>query len=276
MVECPRWRDGRLYFSDMHGGIVGSVTPDGTVTVIAEITGTPAGLGWLPDGTLLVVSQEDRKVYRVDEGQVSLHSDLSDLTESPLNDMWVSPTGHAYVGGMGFDIHAFIAATEAGRTDGPAFAYAQVFQVRPDGSVGPACDVDFMFPNGIVGGLTPRQVLVAESFGLKISSCDVADDGTLSGHRLWAQLDFAPDGIALDAEGALWVADPTNDRIVRVAEGGEVLQELPTGAKCLSAALGGPGGDTLFVCTTPVTDHERAVQLRDSAIKVVQVAVQAP
>jgi sugar lactone lactonase YvrE len=248
----------------MHGKAVW-VVEDGAPRKVVDVPGTPAGLGWLPDGTLLVAAQQDRVVHRVVDGRLTPHADLSESVPSAINDMWVMPNGQAYVGEMGFDVHAFLAAAEEGRTDGPEFAFARVWLVDTDGSHQPATEAELMFPNGIVPGPKPGTLLVAESFGLRISAFDVAPDGTLSGSRVWAQLDFAPDGIALDGDGNLWVADPAGQRAVLLAEGGAVLSVVPTESRCLSVAV---SDSHLYLCTTPETDPHRSVALAASRVEL--------
>lgn len=273
--EAPRWHDGALYFSDMHGGQVVRLI-DGSTEVLALIDGCPAGIGFLPDGSLLVTSQNDRLIWRVTAAGTRVHADLTSSADCPINDMWVAPNGQAYVGEMGFDIHGFLRAQEEGRSDGPAFMPARLLLVEPDGSHRPASDEPFYFPNGIIAGRTPTEIIIAESFGLKLTVCDIADDGMLVHKRLFAQLDFAPDGICLDAEGHVWAADPTRNQAVLVSEGGEVLETVQTPAKCLSVGLGGPDGHTLFLATTADTDPERSPALRSGTIESVGVKIGAP
>lgn len=267
-TECPRWRDGRLWFSDMHGGEVFAMDTAGAHEVVARVNG-PGGLGWLPDGRLLVVSQRDRQVLRLDPGGLALHADLADLGNSWINDMWVGGAGRAYVGEMGFDIHAF------GRGEGVEPRPANLYAVDRDGRVRVAAD-ELLFPNGIVVDEATGTLLVAESFGFRLTSFAIGADGSLTDRRLWAQLDFAPDGITLDAEGCVWVADPVGRRAVRVAPGGAVLDEITTDRTCLSCALGGDDGRTLFICTTGNTDPHQSLLTRSSRIDVASVAVPAP
>lgn len=266
-TECPRWHDGRLWFSDMHGGIVVAMTPDGEQEVVAEVNG-PGGLGFLPDGRLLVVSQRDRQVLRREPDGLVLHADLSDRSESWVNDMWVDPAGRAFVGQMGFDVHAAM----KGELAPEDVRNASVFVIQSDGTVGIGAE-DLQFPNGIVLGLDEHSLLVAESRGLCISEFRIGGDGSLGDKREWCRLDFAPDGITLDVDGCLWIADPHGHKAVRVAPGGEVLQELATDGMCLSLALGGDDGRTLYVCTTEVTDPEDAPVAKSSHIEQVRVDV---
>jgi sugar lactone lactonase YvrE len=270
VTECPRWHEGQIYYSDMHGQAV-YVVADGTPSKLVDLPGTPGGLGWLPDGTLLIVVQDTRAIYRFRGGKLELHADLTSSGTTPLNDMLVLPSGRAYVGEMGFDVHAFLAAAKEGRSDGPPFAFARLLLVEPDGTHRPATDSVLMFPNGIVA-VSETELLVAESFGFKITSCALGDDGVVSGTRLWAQLEFAPDGISLDEDGHLWVADPDGRRAVLVAEGGAILDEVPTGTECLSVALGGETGSDLALCTTAEKDPKRSIELMSSQVQLVSLS----
>lgn len=266
-TECPRWHEGRLYYSDMHGKAV-YVVENSRPHKVVDVPGTPGGLGWLPDGSLLVVVQERRAVYRFHDGQLVLHADLSTSGASPVNDMLVLPSGRAYVGEMGFEVHGYLKALAEGRTDGPEFAFARLFLVDADGSYQEATDASLMFPNGIVAS-SDSELLVAESFGFKITACDLEADGTVSGTRLWAQLDFAPDGISLDPEGLLWVADPAGKRAVLVAEGGAVVDEVALDEECLSVALGGPSGRELALCTTSEKDPDLSREVLSGKVQLV-------
>jgi len=274
-TECPRWHEGELYFSDMFADTVYAVTTDGAKRVVAEVPGRPAGLGWLPDGTLLVVSQHDRVVYRVGaDGTVGVHRDLTGQTTSHLNDMWVLPDGRAYVGEMGFDIHAFNERAQGGENPTAMFSPGRIHLVRPDGSTSVAAE-GLLFPNGMVPGPEADTLLVAESFGYKLTLFRIAEDGTLVEPRLFAQLTGVPDGIAITAEGHAWVADALTQpfHAVLVADGGEVLARVPVDQQCLAVAVGGTDGRTLFVCTTPTTDAEEARAARGSRIEACDVPV---
>ena len=268
-TEAPRWHDGDLYFSDMHGRAV-HVVSDGIARKLVDVPGTPGGLGFMPDGTLLVAVQDRRVVYRLRDGELVVHADLGASGTAPVNDMLVLPSGRAYVGEMGFDVHAYLEATEQGRDDGPDFAPAGLLLVEPDGSHRPATDPSLLFPNGMAAS-REGELLVAESFGFRITACSLSEDGLVDDTRLWAQLDFAPDGISITPEGHLWVADPAGSRAVLVAEGGAVLAEVPTEDKCLSVALGGPAGTSLALCTAKETHPDRATALLASQVLVVEL-----
>jgi sugar lactone lactonase YvrE len=251
--ESPRWHDGRLWVSDYWRHQVLAISPQGVAETVVEVPDSPSGLGWLPDGTLLVVSMLDRKLLRVENGTTTLHADLSAHSGPQGNDMVVDATGRAYVGTIDFEGFAELPTTNLLRVD-------------PDGSVAVVAE-GLSFPNGMV--LTPdgSTLILAESWAQRLTAFDVRPDGSLGNRRAWAQLgppqpagtpgqparwSCAPDGITLDAEGAVWVADAANKRAIRVREGGELLEEVHAGGlDVIACALGDGDGRTLFVCATP-------------------------
>ena len=238
--EGPRWHDGRLWFSDMHFHRVVAVDMQGNTETIVEVPQQPSGLGWLPDGRLLVVSMTDRKLLRLDPGGLVEHADLSALASFHCNDMVVDAEGRAYVGNFGFDLEA--------QAD---FKTAELVLATPDGHTRVVTD-ELGFPNGTV--ITPDggTLIVGESFRARLTAFDVAADGGLSGRREWAATPGAvPDGICLDAEGAIWVASPTSAEVLRVREGGEVTRRISVSTQAFACMLGGPERRTLFVCTAP-------------------------
>jgi sugar lactone lactonase YvrE len=241
--EGPRWHEGRLWFSDFYQHVVRAMTPEGEAEVIVELDGQPSGLGWLPDGRLLIVSMLDRKVLRLDEGGLVEHADLSGIATFHCNDMVVSAEGRAYVGNFGFDLFA----------GGPPLAAALAL-VHPDGRTEVAAE-DLFFPNGTV--ITPdgRTFIVGETTGSRYSAFDIADDGTLSNRRIWAEVPGAfPDGCCLDADGGIWFANPAGPECLRVVEGGEITDQVEAGANCFACMLGGDDGRTLFILTGPTSD----------------------
>ena len=236
--EGPRWHDGRLWFSDMHFHRVVAVDLQGNTETIVEVPQQPSGLGWLPDGRLLVVSMTDRKLLRLDPGGLVEHADLSALASFHCNDMVVDAEGRAYVGNFGFDLEA--------QAD---FKTAELVLATPDGHTRVVAD-ELGFPNGTV--ITPdgATLIVGESFRERLTAFDVAADGGLSGRREWAPTPGAvPDGICLDAEGGIWVASPTSAEVLRVREGGEVTRRISVSTQAFACMLGGPERRTLFVCT---------------------------
>lgn len=263
--EGLRWHDGRLWLSDMYAGKVLAVGLDGAVEEIAAVPGRPSGLGFLPDGTPLVVSMEDHRLLRLEPGGAVEHADLTDLVTGHINDMLVTPSGRAYVGNFGFDFLG-------GEDPKPA----NVVVVEPDGSAQVAAD-GLMFPNGMAladGGAT---LLVAEMLAGKVTAFAVAADGTLSDARPWAELpERTPDGIALDADGNLWVASSLSAEALLVAPGGEVLELLSTAPRLAPAcALGGLDGDTLFLALAETSPEQLAQGISKGRIDTVSVAVAA-
>jgi sugar lactone lactonase YvrE len=241
-AEGPRWHEGRLWFSDFHDRCVRALSPEGDLEVVLQLDDSPSGLGWTPGGDLLVVSMERRVLLRVGADGPQDHADLTGLTRIRANDMVVDASGGAYVSSFGFDLFT-----------GAAPEPTVLVRVEPDGTVGVAAE-DVRFPNGMV--LTPdgRMLIVAETYGARLTAFDVADDGALSGRRVFAELpDVAPDGICLDAEGQVWVATARTPEVLRVKEGGEITDRVAIGSGSLSYAcmLGGDDGRTLFVCTAP-------------------------
>lgn len=276
-LEAPRWREGRLWVSDFYTHHVLSADADGRdVRVEAEVAGQPSGLGWLPDGRLLVVSMRDRRVLRREpSGELVTHADLCGFGAGPLNDMVVDSAGRAYVGLVGLD-----------HVTGSAVCTPLV-RVDPDGSATVAAE-DLHLPNGAV--VLGDELVVAESFGNRISAFAIGAGGRLGARRDWARfgdppastavgdvlgsLAVAPDGICLDAEGAVWAADALGDRVLRVRDGGEVVDEVPTGGTGVYACvLGGADGRTLYLCTAPGSaEHERR-DTREAKLLAVRVDV---
>ncbi len=260
--EGPRWHDGRLWFSDFYAHEVVAVDLDGRRETMAEVPGQPSGLGWTPDGRLLVVSMTDRRLLRLDPGGLVEVADLSALAGYHCNDMVVDGDGGAYVGNFGFNSHA-----------GDDFKLADLIRVDPDGTASVAA-AGLAFPNGSV--ITPDggTLIVGETRGHILSAWDRAADGGLSNRRVWADLDGGyPDGICLDAEGAVWVSDPRNKETIRVLEGGEVTERISTGDYgSFACMLGGGDRRTLFICTC-LQSGPGTAELRSGRIETVQVEV---
>ena len=240
--EGPRWRDGVLWYSDFYQRAIYSVTPDGTRTArYSDLDDRPSGLGWLPDGTLLVVFMTSRRVMRDDgTGTLVQHADLSHVASWHCNDMIVDAVGNAYVGNFGFDL-------EAQAPFGPA----NLALVRPDGTVEVAA-ADMSFPNGSV--ITPdgSTLIVGQSFGGDYVAFTINDDATLSDRRQWADIPgTAPDGCTLDAAGGIWFSNAIVAEVIRVEEGGNVTDRLVTPQSTFACMLGGEDGRTLFALCAP-------------------------
>ena len=261
--EGPRWHDGALWWSDMHADQV-SRLGEGGVERVCTVPNQPSGLGWLPDGRLLVVSMLDRRVLRQEpDGSLVTHADASAVIPKLANDMVVDRHGRAYVGNFGFDLSA-----------GDEVAPTVLLRADPDGSVHVVAD-ELLFPNGMVLTDDGRTLIVGETWGGRLTAFDVAEDGGLSGRRVWALMtqSEAPDGICLDAEGAVWVASPPTKECVRVREGGEVTQRIDVGRGAFACMLGGADRHTLFVCTADSYDPARQRRERNGRIEAFEVAV---
>lgn len=275
-LECPRWHDQRIWFSDFYTYRVYSAAADGSdVRVEAEVPQQPSGLGWLPDGRLLIVSMRDARLLRREaDGTLACHADLSAYVSGYPNDMVVDAQGRAFVGEFGFDLMG-----------GANFKSANLLRVDPDGTVTTVAD-DMWFPNGSV--ITEDgTLLVDETFGNRVTAFDIADDGTLTNRRTWAkfgelptdmelekmfpQVVVAPDGCCLDADSALWVADAVGSRVIRVRQGGEITEEIRAGTGVFACMLGGADGRTLFMCAAPDFAEEARKRAREGSLVTARV-----
>jgi len=278
--EAPRWHDGRWWVSDFYRKAVYTVSVDGTEQRVVEVGHQPSGLGWLPDGSLLVVSMKDQRVLRRDaDGNVSVHADLSMYTDSSLNDMVVDADGRAWVGCFGFDLMAMADPQPA-----------PLMRVDPDGTVTVVAE-DLMFPNGSV--ITPdgTTLIVGETTGCRYTAFTIAADGSLTDRRIWAQLaatpalapleqmlpqiTVGPDGCTLDAAGHIWAADEAGRRCIRIAPGGAIVDQIgmPDGLDCFACALGGDDGRTLLICAAPDFLENNRRQSREAVLLQTTVGV---
>ena len=248
--EGPRWHDGRMWFSDFFHHAVKSVSAAGDIRVEFTLYDQPSGLGWLPNGDLLVVSMTKRRVMRRSvEGTLSLHADLSGIATWLCNDMTLDAQGRAYVGIFGFDYETEMAR---GGSEGALanLIPARLALIEPDGSARVVAE-DMRFPNGTVITPAGRTLIVGETFGFRLTAFDIAADGGLSNRRVWAEMaPRVPDGSCLDAEGCVWVANPLAPECVRIAEGGKVREVIETALPCYACMLGGEDGRTLFMFTS--------------------------
>jgi sugar lactone lactonase YvrE len=266
--DCPRWHDGRLWFSDSHDGRVWAMTETGQAEPIVTVEGRPGGLGWLPDGRLLVVATHGRRLLRLDGRELVEVCDLAPFSPHPWNDMVVAPDGRAYIGGFGHDVEA-----------GDEPAGAPMVCVEPDGEAWVVID-RLLFPNGaaVVDGAEARTLVVAETYGQRISAYDLLPDGSAARPRLWSDLrPNVPDGLAADASGAVWVTDPVRMGVMRVDEALGSVQWIPTGdRKPFACALGGSDGRTLYLCTSTTSNPARTRHERSGRIEAIRVEVPAP
>jgi sugar lactone lactonase YvrE len=255
--EGPRWHDGRLWFSDMHANQVIAVDDQGVSEVIVSVENQPSGLGWLPDGDLIVVSMTDRRLLRWNGKSLTEHANLANLASFHCNDMVVDQTGRAYVGNFGFDLHA-----------GAQVTSADLICVDPDGSARVVAS-DIMFPNGTVITPDASTLIVAESFASRLSAFDIDSNGDLSNRRVWAELPegAVPDGICLDSDGGIWSASPSSNECLRQTEGGEVTHRVSLDRGAFACMLGGADGTTLYILTSGSSDPDVCKSERSGRIE---------
>ncbi|MGM5069130.1 SMP-30/gluconolactonase/LRE family protein [Rhodococcus qingshengii] len=278
--EAPRWRDGVWWTSDLYRKTIYTYTEEGKEETIFELEHQPSGLGWLPDGSLLFVSQQDQRVYRrTADGSVSLHADVSKFCNGDLNDMVVDAKGRAFVGEFGFDPFA----------GGPPKT-ANVIRIDLDGTSEIVAS-DLMFPNGSVITEDGSTLVVGEGMAGKYTAFTIEEDGSLSDRRDWAtlssppnmnsfgellaELDVIVDGCCMDAEGAIWAADVKNAKCIRVLPGGKIVDEIPApqGQNIFACMLGGTDGRTLLLCVAPgLVDNDRTGDLA-ATLQTVRVDV---
>ena len=259
--EGPRWHLGRLYFSDLHGNTVYAVDTSGNLEAIVKLDDDePSGLGWLPDGRMLIVSMRNRKLLVLDSGVLAEFADLSGIATYHCNDMVTDLKGRSYVGNFGYDLH-----------NNAEFQKAALILVHPDGTTELAAD-GLSFPNGTV--ITPdgKTLIVGESFGARLTAFDISPDGSLTNRREWAKMDGAvPDGICLDDAGGIWVASPVSNEALRVIEGGEVTDRVKTENQAYACMLGGLDGKTLFIMTSRSSHPDECKKEKSAAVEFVTV-----
>jgi sugar lactone lactonase YvrE len=275
--ECPRWHDGQWWASDFYRNRVVSVTADGASENVVEMRDRPSGLGWLPDGSMLVVSMMDWKILRrFPDGRLETHADLTGLGAGHLNDMVVDRSGYAFVGSFGFDL-----ATEAPRM-------SPLIRVAPDGSASLTDEMLWM-PNGMVVTPDGKSLIVGETLGSRLTEFTLTADRRLSDRQTWAAfgdppqpVSFAqmwrscalgPDGCCLDSAGQIWVTDPLHSRCLRIARGGEVTDQIvfDEGTGVFACMLGGAAGTTLVMAVAPLGQTRQGSTAAELVVQEVSV-----
>lgn len=278
--EGPRWRDGTWWVSDFYRHTVSTVSTDGRERVLLEVEGQPSGLGWMPDGSLLVASMTDRRVLRRTlDGAVTVHADIAEHCTGVLNDLVVDDRGRAYVGDFGFDLMEFDDPVET-----------SVKRIDPDGTVAVVAE-GMQFPNGMVIADAGATLIVGETLGNRYTSFHIEEDGSLSGRAVWAalgpevtftaaidtmaQLRVAPDGCTFDAEGHVWAADAIGNRCIRIARGGDIVESItpPGGLGVYACMLGGDDGRTMLLCCAPDYFANNRRDTREAVLMTTRVDV---
>jgi sugar lactone lactonase YvrE len=257
--QSPRWRDGRLWFSDLLAGHIHVMDDAGQNVALIDIGDQACGLGWSPHGHLIVATTNGR-LLRFNGRRLVEFADLSGITDHHLNDLLVDPTGRAYISCSGFDDQQ----TTAPRP-------TRLILVEKNGFAH-AVGIDLFYANGMAIAPDGQTLIVAETFAERISAFNIAADGTLNSHRVWATLSgLMPNGLCIDREGAVWVASPMSGEVLRIREGGEILDRISVAANPTACVLGGDGGQTLFVTATKLISTRR----RSGRIDAIQVAIGA-
>lgn len=261
-LEGPRWHENKLWFSDMHGYKVYNMDTSGNISTIAEIPEQPSGLGWLPDGSLIIVSMLDRRLMKLKNGELSIHADMSQLTPFQCNDMVISKDGTAYVGNFGTEsVESKINKT-------------CLISVSVEGEA-KICTYGLLFPNGTVISSDGKELIVGETFGGNLTSFEINESGELANRAIWARvmpLHFkiitsiirflniplkesnstpfpVPDGICLDSDNGIWIASPTTSEVIRYKKGGKITDRIVTPQPAYACMLGGENGKELFILT---------------------------
>ena len=270
--EGPRWHENKFYFSDFYSHKVYSLDLSGKHEVIVEIPNQPSGLGWTPDGTMLIVSMKDRKLMSFKDGQLTERADLTELSGFHCNDMVVDIDGNAFIGNFGFNTY-----------DGEEIKPTNLILVKPGEEPVLAAD-NLFFPNGTV--ITPdnKTLIVGETYAARLTAFDKSEDGSLSNRRIWADLKVnaeegtvpLPDGMCIDEEGAIWVASPSTAEVIRVHEGGMISERIPVQTNAFACMLGGEDRRTLFICTSNGSGVDPGAALREKSGKIEITQVDVP
>ena len=261
-LEAPRWRDNRLWLSDVYDYKVYTLDGDGKRTFVCPVPGRPSGLGFLPDGTPIVVSASDRKLMKIVEGKLALYADLSEYAAGDVNDFAVDDKGRIYVGNFGYD---FLGGEPIKLTD--------MHLVDTDGSISVAAS-GVEFPNGAAIKDDGRTLVVAETWAGRLTAFARSDDGRLSDRRLYADLSpRMPDGLCVDAEGGVWVGFYNTGEFLRVMEGGAITDRIAFDGAAVSCCLGGDKGTSLFLTTCGATMDDINAGKRLAKVHVAEVDI---
>jgi sugar lactone lactonase YvrE len=261
-LEAPKWRNGMLWVSDVFAHEVYALTAEGKRSRAIGVPNRPSGLGFLSNGSLIVVSAKDRRLLRLDSDRLSEYADLSHHATGWVNDFAVDPQDRLFVGNFGYD---FVAGEQRKTTC--------LHRVDTDGTIATVAE-DVDFPNGSVVIDSGRTLIVAETWAGRITAFDINTGGDLENRRLFADLEHRqPDGLCADAEGAIWVGIYNTGEFLRVMDGGRITDRLQFAGSGISCTLGGTGGRTLFLTTFLGTDDDMAASRRKSAIFAVDVEV---
>lgn len=288
--EGPRWHENKLWFSDFYSHKVMTLDENNSLETVCEVPSQPSGLGWLPNGDLLIVSMLDRKILKFSEGSISVHADLSEYVAHKCNDMVVSSDGTAYVGNFGMG------------DAGESLNSTHLMIVKSDGTVLKGPD-NLLFPNGTVITEDGKNLIVAETLGAKLTSFDIEDNGELVNRKLWARtsalyslliikflsslgfdlskVDFSkysknlhvPDGICLDEKNGIWIASPTTKAVVRIEKGGNITDTISTPKGAFACMLGGKDRKTLYVIISNSSDPEEAKASPEGEIHSIEVEI---
>ena len=262
-LESARWYEDRLWFVDFFSKQVLTIDLAGNLETVTTVPGTPGGLGFLTDGTPLVVSQDDFKVMAIEtDSSLREIADLSEFARGAANEMLVDPSGRCYIGHHGFDFFG-----------GAPLRQSSLLLVTPSGKVEEVAD-NLTFPNGTAISSDGKVMVVAESFANRLTAFDVGSNGRLSGRRIWAQLgkQWTPDGICFDSAGALWVGNPLEGAFIRVEEGGNITHRVSLDETwAVAPALGGPNRKTLFGLCAATTMEEMPKGIAAGSIITLEV-----
>ena len=288
--EGPRWHENKLWFSDFYSHKVMTLDENNSLEAVCEVPSQPSGLGWLPNGDLLIVSMLDRKILKFSEGSISVHADLSEYVAHKCNDMVVSRDGTAYVGNFGMG------------DAGESLNSTHLMIIKSDGTVLKGPD-NLLFPNGTVITEDGKNLIVAETLGAKLTSFDIEDNGELTNRKLWARtsplfslliikslsslgfdlskIDFSkysknlhvPDGICLDEKNGIWIASPTTKAVVRIEKGGNITDKINTPKGAFACMLGGKERKTLYVIISNSSDPEEAQASPEGEIHSIEVEI---